>query len=75
MPAAPPAAAEPAYTIVISADPFGYGFGVEIIPPPEGIGHDREFRTHKDAYGYASGLRLVTGWVVRDLCDDGASNA
>jgi hypothetical protein len=57
------------HTIVISADPFGYGFDVEIIPPPEGVGHDREFSRHRDAFGYASGLRLASGWPIRDLTD------
>ncbi|MGE3745632.1 MAG: hypothetical protein AB7G25_07990 [Sphingomonadaceae bacterium] len=54
-------------TIVVSADPTGYGFDVEIIPPPDGVGHDREFQSYREAYGYASGLRLALGWPVRDL--------
>jgi hypothetical protein len=55
------------HTIVVSADPFGYGFDVEIIPPPEGIGHDREFQTHRAAYSYAARLRMTHKWPIRNL--------
>ena len=53
--------------IVISREAFGFGFDVEIVPPPLGVGHGREFRTHKEAFGYASGLRLAHGLPIHDL--------
>lgn len=48
------------------------GFVLEVVPPPEGVGHDQEFRTHKHAYGYAVGLRMSTGWPVMDMSSDGS---
>jgi hypothetical protein len=63
--------AEPLHTIIIRPVPLGTGFDVEILPPvTDGPCHDREFATYKGAFGYASGLRLVTGWGVCDLSED-----
>jgi hypothetical protein len=48
----------------------GPGFIVEVLPPPGGIGHDRELATHREAYGYAAGLRMVMGWPLVDLTEE-----
>jgi hypothetical protein len=54
-------------TITIGQSAIDDSFYVEVLPPPDGIGHDREFQTHRAAYGYASGLKMVTGWRLLDL--------
>lgn len=56
--------------IVIRPVPFGSGFDVTVQPPVEGEAHDREFPTHRQAFGYAGGLRLVRRWTVVDLASD-----
>lgn len=55
------------HTITIRDAVDGPGFVVEILPPPLGVGHDREWPTHKSAYNYAVGLRMTMRWPVRDL--------
>jgi hypothetical protein len=55
------------HTITIRDAEYAAGFVVEILPPPEGIGHDRECITHMQAFRYAAGLRMTMRWPVRDL--------
>jgi len=55
-------------TITIVPEVFGAAIDVVVIPPPMGIGHDREFQDHAGALAYALQLQKVTGWRVRDLC-------
>ncbi|MHA6768095.1 hypothetical protein [Sphingobium ummariense] len=52
--------------IEISPEPFGAGFDVKVIPPVDGEPLDAEFPTHKQARGWASGLRLARGWRIID---------
>ena len=54
------------HTIFIRAAEAGTGFSVQIDPPLRDADYDREFDTHKEAYGYAGGFRLVKGWPVTD---------
>lgn len=56
----------PAHRIAIELEPFGYGFGVRVLPPPAGIGHDREFRDLVEARSYAGTLSRATGWPIVD---------
>lgn len=59
----------PVRSIRVQLDPFGALFDVEIIPPTsDGPCHDQAFATVRQARGYASGLRMVTGFPVIDLC-------
>lgn len=46
------------------------GFTVTVEPPLEGESFDGEYPTHKAAFGYAIGLRMVRGWAVVDLASD-----
>lgn len=62
----------PTPLIVISPEPFGYGYDVEVIPSPQGVGHDRECRTYREARDYALGLAEAHGWQVRDLAEAAA---
>lgn len=52
--------------IEITHEPFNHGFDVKVIPPVEGEPLDAEFLTHKQARGWASGLRLTRGWRIVD---------
>lgn len=54
------------HAITIELEPFGYGFDVRVLPPPAGVGHDREFRTITDAQAYAGQLSKAMGWPVVD---------
>lgn len=56
-------------TIRVQPDPFGALFDVEILPPlTDGPCHDQAFANVRSARGYASGLRMVLGFPVIDLC-------
>jgi hypothetical protein len=57
----------PPHTICIRRDADTLGYVVEVLPPLEGVGHDRECRTHKEAYGYGAGLRMTLGCQLLDL--------
>ncbi|MFL0585833.1 hypothetical protein ACH0BU_04225 [Sphingomonas olei] len=56
----------PDHRIAIELEPFGYGFDVRVLPPPIGIGHDREFRDVVEARSYAATLSRATGWPIVD---------
>jgi hypothetical protein len=60
----------PAHLIRIEREPFGCGYDVTVVPPPAGVGHDREFRTHTGATAYAAQLSKATGWQVLDHAGD-----
>jgi hypothetical protein len=51
--------------IIISRD--GAEFVVAIEPPVEGVDHGARYPSHRDAFGYAVGLRMTHGWPVADL--------
>jgi hypothetical protein len=54
--------------IVISTAGRGQGCSVRIEPPlSDGRRFDADFKTRKEAYGYASGLRLCNGWPILGL--------
>lgn len=55
------------FKITINRDISSGDYVVEVLPPPDGIGHDRAFANRRSAYGYGSGLTLVTGWPLVDL--------
>ena len=58
-----------ARTIRVQPDPLGGLYDVEIIPPmTDGPCHDQAFADVRHARGYASGLKMVTGFPVVDLC-------
>jgi hypothetical protein len=61
-----PARVAPEHRITIELEPFGYGFDVRVLPPPAGIGHDREFRDLVEARSYAGTLSRATGWPIVD---------
>lgn len=46
------------------------GFTVTIEPALEGESFDGAYPSHKAAFGYAIGLRMVRGWPVVDLATD-----
>ena len=54
-----------ATTIVVNVEPFG--FAVEVLPPPAGVGHDAEFNCLTPAREYANRLHLAHGWQLIDL--------
>ena len=56
----------PTHRIAIEIEPFGFGFDVRVLPPPIGVGHDREFRETADARSYAATLARATGWPIVD---------
>jgi hypothetical protein len=57
------------HTIIIRA--IGSGYAVSIEPPIDGEDLDGTFDAHKNARGWASGLRMTRRWPIVDL----ASNA
>lgn len=59
-------------TILISDDPAEQLVAVEVLPPPGGIGHDRQFRHRFAARRYADRLGVAMRWPVVDLADQGA---
>ncbi|WP_448658296.1 hypothetical protein ACPVPU_12605 [Sphingomonas sp. CJ99] len=61
---------KPPHLIAVTPEPFGYGFDVTVNPPPQGIGHDREFRAYADARAYADQLSKAMGWPVIDQAGD-----
>ena len=52
--------------IEITAEAFGCGFDVRVIPPVDDEHLDAEFPDHKRARGWASGLRMTRGWRIVD---------
>ncbi len=54
------------HAITIELEPFGFGYDVRVLPPPAGVGHDREFRVVGEAQAYAAQLSKATGWPVVD---------
>ena len=60
---APPA--QPAILVAEEGDQVA----VTIIPPPQGIGHDRVFDNYLAAMAYARLIRLEFGWRITDRCD------
>lgn len=59
-----PSRAKAAHTITITDEAFGCGFDVCVVPPPAGVGHDRDFGALPDAEVYASRLASATGWPI-----------
>jgi hypothetical protein len=51
--------------IIVTRD--GAEFVVAIEPPVGGIDHSARYPAHRDAFGYAVGLRMTQGWPVVDL--------
>lgn len=62
--------AEPERSILLRPDPETGAFAVEVLPPFEGIGHDRTFPVYRQARGYAGGLRMCLGLPVVDRCEE-----
>lgn len=54
------------HIIEITYEPFNAGFDVRIVPPVPGEVLGAEFPTHKQARGWASGLRMTRGWRIVD---------
>lgn len=57
--------------ILVKEEPFGFGYDVEVLPAPLGVGHNREFRGRSGAISYALQLQKTMGWRVRDLTAGG----
>jgi hypothetical protein len=47
-------------------------FVVRIVPEPDIEGLGASFALKTAAWGYASGLRMVKGWPIRDLTGEAA---
>lgn len=60
--------AKPAHIILLAPDPDGFSIGVTVVPPPQGVGHDRAFPSHDQAKAYSTLLAGATGWPVMDHC-------
>lgn len=56
----------PAHLIRIEREPFGCRYDVTVVPPPAGIGHDRELRTYTGAVAFAARLSAAMGWPIQD---------
>lgn len=61
----------PRRSVIIAAEPFGCGFDVSVLPSVDGVGHDRELRTYREALAYAERLAERMGWRLVDLTGDG----
>lgn len=55
--------------ILVRPDPVEGGYEVTVVPPFDGVGHDKRFLTYREARGYGGGLRLVLGLKLVDRCD------
>ena len=55
----------PAAAIFITGTPGAYS--VAVIPSDDASANAQTFETHKQAYGFAAGLRMTTGLGVADL--------
>ena len=56
---------EPAHSITIASDETGYCVTVEPSHPDH---PPRLFADHREARGWAGGIRMVTGWKLIDQC-------
>jgi hypothetical protein len=54
--------------IIIDRD--GAEFVVTVEPPVAGVDHTGRYPTHRDAYGFAVGLRMTHGWAVENRAGD-----
>lgn len=54
--------------ILIERD--GEGFVVRVDPAPAGPDLSGRYGKHRDAFGFASGLRLAHRWPIVDLASD-----
>lgn len=61
------------HRIIVRPEAFGCGFDVVVDPPAPDEILDREFATHREARGYASGLRLTRRWPIVDQTDEAAA--
>jgi len=50
--------------------PDGEGYAVSVEPEQPGTNWERAYPTHREARGWAGGIRLSTGWKLVDLCGD-----
>jgi len=48
---------------------LGSGFSVRVEPPLEGEDLNGDFDSHRNARGWASGLRMTRGWRIHDLTE------
>ncbi len=48
---------------------------VNVLPAPKYNALAKDFRNHKVAHGYASGLRMVLGWKIVDETADAPKGA
>lgn len=61
--------APPQPSILLAEAEDGPGFNVSVLPPPVGVGHDRQFDCYLRARAYARLLRFGNGWKLVDRCD------
>ena len=59
--------------VTVEREVFGVMFDV-IVTPTQSTGHDREFRTHREAIAYARHLAHSMGWTLIDHCAEGAAS-
>jgi hypothetical protein len=66
--------ADRAHTVLLRDDSLSGLFHVEIVPPLDAGNFDQSFKTHKQARGYAGGLRLCLGFPLVDKTAEGLAN-
>lgn len=52
--------------LIAPADDGSSDVCVTLVPPCDGVGHDRCFRTYLEARGYARQLWMQFGWPIVD---------
>lgn len=62
--------AEPAPVITIDRCADGFAVTIE---PEQATDWCRTYAEHRDARGWASGIRLTTGWPIRDVTEGAAA--
>lgn len=67
-------AAGAAHTIHVAREPGQGLYSVTVEPPLDWAGLNATYATRREAWGFASGLRMVNAWPIVDLCGgpDGA---
>ncbi len=63
------------HQVIVERETFGAGFDVRVLPAPETVGHDQEFRSYRGARQYAEQLASRMGWRLIDHAGDGHAAA
>lgn len=57
-----------AHSIHVAREPVQGLYTVSIVPTPDWVNVDATYATKREAWGFASGLRMVNRWPIVDLC-------